>query len=524
MTEQQLKKNMADRLWRLNNLYWITNERGKRVLFKCRPVQMMFYKALHWLNIILKSRQHGITTFCCIMMLDMCLFNSNTKAGIIAQGKSQASEIFRDKILYPYSQLPAALRAVLTPDKESANQLVFSNNSSIATSISFRSGTLQWCHVSEYGKICAKTPERAKEIATGSLETVHEGGFVTIESTAEGSAGDFYDRCKEAEALKATGRKLGPMDFKFHFFAWYQDAKNTTDPQYVHVGEKMHKYLDKVQQYINVTNLDIKLDAGQRAWYTAKKKKLKLLMYREHPSTPDEAFKAHIEGAYYGKDMAIAREAGRVCAVPYEKHAKVHTVWDLGHKHTAVWFVQFVGQEVRIIDFYIDKEGVGIQKQALMLQEKGYVYGKHYGPWDVFPKENGHGAGPNSRSMQTGREFTDVAHDAGIDFVRVGQCSVMAGIKEVQDMLDQCWFDEEKCDYGIRALEMYRAEWDESSGTYAKKPLHNWASHPADGFRYLAVMYRTASLHGKRVGETKQAIPKKMNHTAYPKAKRRRIA
>ena len=509
MTERDLKKNMADRLWRLNNLYYISNEQGQRVLFKCRPVQLLFYKALHWLNIILKSRQHGITTFCCIMMLDMCLFNSNTKAGVIAHNQQAATEIFRDKIKYPYSQLPEAIRKAVSTTKDDANQLIFTNNSSLATATSFRSGTLQWVHVSELGKICAKTPERAIEIQSGTLEAVHEGSFITIESTAEGSAGLFYDMCHEAEALKTTGRKLGPMDYKFHFFAWYQDPKNTTDEAYVMVDEKMNLYLNKVQEYIDATNYNIKLTLGQRAWYTAKKKKLKLLIYREHPSTPDEAFKAHIEGAYYGKDMAIARESGRICRVPYEKHSKVHTVWDLGHKHTAVWFVQFVGQEVRIIDFYIDSEGVGVQEYALMLQNKRYVYGKHYGPWDVFPK------GPNSASMQTGREFTDVARDAGIDFVMVGKCSVEAGIKEVQDMLDSCWFDEEKCDYGIRALEMYRAEWDESVGTYAKKPLHNWASHPADGFRYLAVMYRTASLHGKRVGETKQRIPARSGHSAY---------
>ena len=509
MTEQDLKKNMADRLWRLNNLYYIQDEDGKEVLFKCRTVQLLLYHALHWLNIILKSRQHGITTFCCIMMLDMCLFNSNTEAGIIAHNLKAAQEIFRKKIQYPYKKLPEALLRKITTSKNDAGHIIFSNESSIIVATSLRSGTYQWVHISEYGKICAKTPEKAIEIATGTLEAVHQGNFITIESTAEGSAGDFYDRCQEAEAHELRGLEIGPMDYKRHFFAWYQDPKNTTDEAYVMVDEKMNLYLNKVQEYIDATNYNIKLTLGQRAWYTAKKKKLKLLIYREHPSTPDEAFKAHIEGAYYGKDMAIARESGRICRVPYEKHSKVHTVWDLGHKHTAIWFVQFVGQEVRIIDFYMDTEGVGVQQYALMLQDKRYVYGKHYGPWDVFPK------GPNSASMQTGREFTDVARDAGIDFVMVDKCSVEAGIKEVQDMLDSCWFDEERCDYGIRALEMYRAEWDESAGTYAKKPLHNWASHPADGFRYLAVMYRTASLHGKRVGETKQRIPARSGHSAY---------
>ena len=73
---------------------------------------------------------------------------------------------------------------------------------------------------------------------------------MTIESTAEGSAGDFYDRCGDAEDIKISGRDLGPMDYKFHFFAWYQDPKNTTDEQYVPVDQKLNLYLNKVQEYI----------------------------------------------------------------------------------------------------------------------------------------------------------------------------------------------------------------------------------------------------------------------------------
>jgi len=448
-------------------------------------------------------------------MLDMCLFNDNVKAGIIAHKDTAAQEIFRDKIAYPYSQLPSDLHTAIVTTKDNDHQIVFNNNSSLVVATSLRSGTYQWVHISEYGKICAKNPQHAAEIASGTLETVHQGNFVTIESTAEGSAGDFYDRCIEAEEVKTEGKELGKMDYKFHFYAWYQDAKNTTDPKFVHVDEKTHKYFDKVQEYIDAAGFDIELDAGKRAWYMQKKKKLKLLIYREHPSTPEEAFRAHIEGAYYGKDMAIAREAGRICTVQYDKHAPVYTIWDPGHKHTAVWFVQFIRQEIRLIDFYIDKDGIGLHEYALMLQNKGYVYGKHYAPWDVGKAEQGRPAGPNSHSMQTGRDFVDVASDVGIKFEIIEKCSIDAGIQEVQGILDRCWFDINKCDYGIRCLEMYRAKWDDSAGCYEDKPLKNWAVHGADAFRYLAIMYRIHSIKGERVGETKQAIPKKSGHSAY---------
>ncbi len=504
MTEKELEKNMADRYWRLNHLYYITNEQGLRELFKCRHVQILLYKALHWLNIILKSRQHGITTFCCIMMLDMCLFNSNTKAGIIAHNMQAAGEIFRDKIKYPYNNLPEGLKAALPTIKCDAGQLILNNNSSVIVATSLRSGTYQWVHISEYGKICAKTPERAIEIRSGTLETVHKGGFVTIESTAEGSAGDFYDRCKLAEDIKLKGKELGPMDYRFHFFAWFLDPKNTTDPQFVTVPEEVTRYLDKL-----VSGLSIELTEGQRAWYAQKKQSLKLLIYREHPSTPDEAFKASIEGAYYGTDMAIARESGRICIVPYDRYADVHTVWDMGHKHTAIWFVQFIGQEIRLIDFYIDNDGIGIPGYALMLQQKNYKYGSHYAPWDVSAE------GPNGRSMQTGKDLVEVAGEAGIDFVMLEQCSVNAGINTAKDIIIRCWFDIDKCVHGIKCLEMYRAKWNENTGTYDDRPLHDWASHGADAFRYLAIVYRYSTVKGERVGETKQTIKPKINHKPY---------
>jgi hypothetical protein len=440
------------------------------------------------------------------MMLDMCMFNSNTNAGIIAHDLKAAGEIFRSKIKYPFSQLPKSLQESLKPTKNDAGQLILANNSMIMVATSLRSGTYQWVHISEYGKICAKTPERAVEIRSGTLETVHEEGIVTIESTAEGSAGDFHDRYKDAESFELSGKPLGPMNYKRHFFAWFQDPKNTTDPQYIDIPVGINEYLDKLE-----VGLSLQFTPGQRAWYAQKKHTLKLLMYREHPSTADECFKASVEGAYYGTEMAIARENGRICRVTHERNADVHTVWDLGHKHTAVWFVQFIGQEIRLIDFYYDKEGQGMPEYALMLQDKRYKYGKHFAPWDVDGKQGG----PNARSMQTGRDLVDVAREAGIDFEMVTKCSVSGGIKEATEIIARCWFDVDKCAHGIKCLEMYRAKWNEDAGCYDTKPLHDWASHGADGFRYLATVYRCSSFAGERVGATKQTIPIRIGHSAY---------
>jgi hypothetical protein len=89
--------------------------------------------------------------------------------------------------------------------------------------VSLRSGTLQYLHISEYGKICAKFPQKAREVRSGALNTVDKDGLVFIESTAEGQDGHFFELCRAARTRQNTGEALTPMDFKFHFSPWHAD-------------------------------------------------------------------------------------------------------------------------------------------------------------------------------------------------------------------------------------------------------------------------------------------------------------
>ena len=110
-------------------------------------------KGLHHSNLILKARQLGFTTFLQLFMLDACLFNSNVRAGTVAHRLDDARVIFRDKVKYPYDNLPEGLKAVIPIGRDSADELIFANNSSIRVSTSMRSGTLQYLHISEYGQL-----------------------------------------------------------------------------------------------------------------------------------------------------------------------------------------------------------------------------------------------------------------------------------------------------------------------------------------------------------------------------------
>ncbi len=190
---------------------------------------------------------------------------------------------------------------------------------------------------------------------------------------------------------------------------------------------------------------------------------------------------AAIVGSYYGRLMRDAESAGRIRPVPYDPMALVHTSWDLGLTDmTAIWFFQIVGHEIHVID-YLENSGQPLSWYAGELHKKPYAYGEHILPHDAEAKE-----------LQTNRSRTETLRGLNLN-VRVLKANgaervlVADGINAVRTILPRCWFDAEKCAKGIDALKAYRREWDEKLKTFHDRPVHDWASHPADSFRYLAL-------------------------------------
>ena len=212
-------KLLKDRKWRLNNLYFVENKEGKCVRFKMTSEQLEYFDGMHDKNVILKARQLGFTTEVCIIQLDAALFGRKHCA-LIAHTRPDAERLFRNKTKYAYERLPDEIKEMNPVSKETTSELVFSKGGSVTVSTSFRGGTLYSLHVSEFGKICAKYPDKAREIVTGAFEAVPLGGKITLESTAEGKSGYFYNYCQESEKLQLQGKTLSALDFKFFFFSW----------------------------------------------------------------------------------------------------------------------------------------------------------------------------------------------------------------------------------------------------------------------------------------------------------------
>jgi phage terminase large subunit len=186
------------------------------------------------------------------------------------------------------------------------------------------------------------------------------------------------------------------------------------------------------------------------------------------------------EGAYYSTEMRRAKDEDRVGEVRYDRAKSVVTAWDLGiGDSTAIWFAQFIGTEIHIIDYY-EASGVGLDHYAIVLQEKGYVYEQHILPHDVRVRELGTGKSRLETLDGLGIRNVEIAPDLRVD----------DGIQAARSMINKCWFDANKCEKGIDCLINYTRDWDENGKTWRSRPRHDWASHGADAFRYLAIGYR----------------------------------
>ena len=189
------------------------------------------------------------------------------------------------------------------------------------------------------------------------------------------------------------------------------------------------------------------------------------------------SFEASVKGAVYVREIAQAREQGRVTRVPYDPALPVDTDWDLGvGDATAIWFSQtlYTG-EVRLIDFY-QATGHGLPHYKQVLNDKGYTYGAHWAPHDIQVRE-----------LATGHSRLEAAHTLGLHFQIAPKVeSLEDGIHAARLLLPRCWFDGEKTQKGVEALQHYRWDYNARIHEFKPTPVHDWSSHAADAFRGLA--------------------------------------
>jgi phage terminase large subunit len=201
-----------------------------------------------------------------------------------------------------------------------------------------------------------------------------------------------------------------------------------------------------------------------------------------------------LEGAVYAHELRTAAAENRITKVPCDVSKPVNTYWDLGFGDAvAIWFIQQVGFEFRVID-YVEDSQKGIAHFLKVLQDRPYVYGTHYLPWDG-------GAG----QLGTGKSIADMMRAAGLRVMVNLQLKVADGINAVRTVFNRLYFDESKCADGLNALRHYRygktVKRDASgiaSEATTREPIHDFASHGSDALRTFGVGIREVKPEQKK--------------------------
>ena len=197
----------------------------------------------------------------------------------------------------------------------------------------------------------------------------------------------------------------------------------------------------------------------------------------EYAREMETSFEAAVEGSYYARLLTKAEEDGRICGVPADPGLEVHAAFDLGiADSTAIWLAQFVGREVRLID-YIEGNGVALDWYAKQLRERGHTYAPLILPHDA-----------QARELGTGKSRVEMLEGLGFRTRLAPRLSVEDGIEAVRRLIPRCWIDAKRCEAGVSAVLDYREKIDPKRRV-SLGPLHDWTSHAADALRYLAVAY-----------------------------------
>ncbi len=476
------------KMFRLNSgLYMIEDKKGKKIPFEMNFAQHIVYSAAlrHPRIIVLKSRQQGISTLWLLSFIDDAITQDSFAIGLMSQGKKE-SQTLLSRTTVALEGLPSAVISLLDIAvlKNNSEAISFSNGSIMYIQTSFRSGTLQRLHISEMGKISAKYPEKAKETKAGSLQAIAPGNTVVVESTAEGRKNEFYKMWHEAADY--VGNRTG-MDFFPVFLSWVDDPDcNISIPQ--EENKEATEYFIKTEHAISeIKGYAFTLSKTQKWWWISKKRELPDDVYQEYPATPDEAFAAVRDGAYYALAYNEHVKDKQEKEDLYDPNLPVYAACDLGKND--MWVTLYFQvhanldgrREWRVIGCYGQENNYGITIKHYVDEAKSrpYKIARWYLPHDA-----------NVEDLSADKSRADIFRALGckVKVIKVTS-SVNNDISVVRANMPMVWIDKGEAGLIVDMMYNYSKEWDSKGGCWKDRPLHDEWSNPADAFRYMILGY-----------------------------------
>jgi phage terminase large subunit len=204
-----------------------------------------------------------------------------------------------------------------------------------------------------------------------------------------------------------------------------------------------------------------------------------------YPHTYDGEYARAFEGAYFGRMLAQAKAQGRIGRVSADPLLPIRAFHDIGGSGAGadaytIWIVQWVGQEIRILDYY---EAVGqvLAFHVNWMREHGYEKAINYLPHD----------GVNENNV-TGKRYEDHWRDAGFTVEppvkNQGRGAAAMRIEAVRRLGPKMWWNEATTEPGRDAVGFYHEKKDDVRNV-GLGPEHDWSSHAADALGLMAVVY-----------------------------------
>jgi len=279
---------------------------------------------------------------------------------------------------------------------------------------------------------------------------------------------------EEAEKVSdASWEMLIPTVRKPNSEIWITfNTKNLTDPTY-------QRFVVNADQDMLVRKVSWRDNPFFPAVLESERQRLKASDLEAYAHVWEGEPDSRRSGSIYARWITDIRTKGQICSVPYDRSSQVITAWDLGKSDaTAIWFGQMVGKQPRVIDYY-SASGQDLEHYVKVIKNRDYNYQAHYLPHD-------------SRQQRLGQQYSieGQLRMMGLNIKVLPIAEVEAGIDLVRQFLPNCWLDSVKCKHGINALESYQYQWDETRQMFKPNPLHDWASDPADAFRYLVQAFK----------------------------------
>ncbi len=468
-----MHEDFTSKQWRLNNLYRIINKDGNSVPFRLNAVQDHFLASPHKRKITLKARQLGMSTACVIDMLDDTLFAENLASGIVSYSMEHAQHIFKRIIGHALDSLPTPIKHLAGILGRSAREISFNNGSVLRVDTTLRGGTYPNVLISEFGKTCARNPVKAEEVITGTLNSVPVNGKVVIESTGEGNEGFFAEMVQNASIR--GNQNLSPLEYELFFYPWMWDT-----------GYVMHEkveYSVELTDYFNLLEIElsIKISQPQRNWYALQKALLGDKVRQEFPSTISEAFLSSSDAFYFAEAIEQAYQENRCVSISiYDALQPVYVAMDIGvNDLTVMIFFQIVHGEIRVIDYYEDKnKGVDFYAKFL-LQDKKFLVHTVYLPHDSTKRD----AIIVENTYE--RDFKRLFQGTATKFHVLKRTDKQLQISHAKIKFSRCVFAINRVKPLLDCIGKYRKKWHEATGRYLDEPLHDINSNYADAFQYM---------------------------------------